>query len=124
MRQADLVPSSEWQPATFLERGVAVPFTTPPVAMARLRPADDRMPEQIVANASGADGKKAFPLCALSSFTTPSMHDRLLLDLPLALPTVSPGDIRREVRSAAQTGAAGHEPAKSAGMAVEREEHE
>lgn len=124
MHQPPLIPRSKWQPATFLERGVTVPFTTPLVAMARLRPTDGRMPELIVANPSGADGSYVFPLRALPDFTTPSVHDRLLLELLLDLPTVSPISIRRAVRSAAETGAAGREAAKSARMAAEREEHE
>jgi hypothetical protein len=124
MHQPPLISRSRWQPATFIERGVTVPFTTPLVAMARLRPADGRMPELIVANPSGAGGSYVFPLRALPDFTTPSMHDRLLLELLLALPAVSPGEIRRAVRSAAETGAAGREAAKSARMAAEREEHE
>ena len=123
MHQPPLIPRSKWQPATFLERGVTVPFTTPLVAMARLRP-DGGMPELIVANPSGADGNYVFPLRSLPDFTTPSMHDRLLLDLLLGLPTVSPGDIRRAVWRAAQTGAAGREAAESARTAAEREEHE
>lgn len=124
MHQAPLLPRGKWQPATFLERGVTVPFTTPLVAMARLRPGNRRTPELIVANPSGAEGHYVFPLSALPDFTTPSVHDRLLLDLLLGLPSVTPSDIRRAVRHAAQTGAAGREAAKAARLAGEREERE
>ena len=60
MHQPPLISRSKWQPATFIERGVTVPFTTPLVAMARLRPADGRMPELIVANPAGYDGVAMF----------------------------------------------------------------
>jgi hypothetical protein len=121
MQQQPLIPRSKWQPATFAERGVTVPFTTPAIAMARLRPIDGGAPELIVANPSGAEGNYVFPLRAVPDFTTPSMHDRLLLDLLLELPTITPGAIRRAAREAAATGAAGRGAAKSAKAAATRE---
>ncbi len=119
-----MIPRSKWQPATFAERGVTVPFTSPAVAMARLRPNDSGAGELIVANPSGGDGSYVFPLRALPDFTTPSMHDRLLLDLLLELPAVTPSDIRRAARAAASTGAAGRGAARSAKAAVRREAQE
>jgi len=92
--------------------------------MARLRPGDGRTPELIVANPSGANRHYVFPLGALPDFTTPPMHDRLLLEHLLGLPSVTPREIRRAVRSTAQTGAAGREAATSARVAGEREEQE
>lgn len=124
MQQPALIPRAKWQPATFAERGVTVPFTTPVIALARLRPSDNGQPEVIVANPSGADGSYVFPLRALKDFTTPSMHDRLLIDILLALPNISPSDIRRAARRAACTGAAGRNAAKSAKFATQREEQE
>ncbi len=124
MHQAPLIPRAKWQPATFLERGVTVPFTTPVVAMARLRAGDGRTPELIVANPSGADGHYVFPLRALPDFTTPSMHDRLLFQHLLGLPSVTPREIRRAVRRTAQAGAAGRKAATSARVADEREAQE
>jgi len=124
MQKPPLISRSKWQPATFLERGVTVPFTTPAIAMARLRPADNGAPELIVANPSGADGSYVFPLRALPDFTTPSMHDRLLFDLLVELPAISPSEIRRAARRAAATGAAGRSVAKSAKAAALRAEQE
>jgi hypothetical protein len=122
MEQPPLIPRAKWQPATFAERGVTVPFTTPVLAMARLRPGDGGQAEVIVANPSGADGSYVFPLKSLRDFTTPSMHDRLLIDILLELPAISPSDIRRAARRAATTGAAGRGAAKSAKAAAAREE--
>ena len=124
MQQPPLIPRAKWQPATFAERGVTVPFTTPVIAMARLRPGDGSQAEMIVANPSGADGSYVFPLKALKDFTTPSMHDRLLLDILLELPAISPSDIRQAARQAATTGAAGRGAAKSARAAAAREAQE
>jgi len=124
MPQPTLIPRAKWQPSTFAERGVTVPFTTPVIALARLRPSDNGQPEMIVANPSGADGSYVFPLRALKDFTTPSMHDRLLIDSLLQLPAISPSDIRRAARKAAGTGAAGRSAAKSAKAAAVREEQE
>lgn len=124
MQQPPLIPRAKWQPATFAERGVTVPFTTPVIALARVRPGDGGQAEMIVANPSGADGSYVFPLRALKDFTTPSMHDRLLLDILLELPAISPSDIRRAARQAAATGAAGRGAAKSAKAADAREAQE
>ncbi len=124
MQPPPMIPRSRWQPATFAERGVTVPFTTPAVAMARLRPTDAGGVELVVANPSGADGCYVFPLRAVSDFTTLSMHDRLLLELLLELPAITPSDIRRAARRVAATGAAGRPAAKSAKAAAIREEQE
>lgn len=124
MQKPPLIPRSKWQPATFLERGVTVPFTTPAIAMARLRPSDTGNPELIVANPSGADGSYVFPLRALPDFTTPSVHDRLLFDILIELPVITPSEIRSAARRAAATGAAGRGVAKSAKAAAIREEQE
>lgn len=124
MPQPTLIPRGKWQPATFAERGVTVPFTTPVLALARLRPGEGGQPEMIVANPSGADGSYVFPLRALKDFTTPSMHDRLLVDILSALPAISPSDIRRAARKAAVTGAAGRAAARSAKATAVREEQE
>ena len=124
MPQPTLIPRAKWQPSTFAERGVTVPFTTPVIALARLRPSDNGQPEMIVANPSGAEGSYVFPLRSLKDFTTPSMHDRLLVDILLELPAISPSDVRRAARDAARTGAAGRAAAKSAKAAAAREAQE
>lgn len=124
MQQPPMIQRSKWQPSTFAERGVTVPFTTPAVAMARLRPMATGAAELIVANPSGADGSYVFPLRALGDFTTLSMHDRLLLDLLLELPAIVPSEIRKAARTAASTGAAGRAVARSAEQAAVRETQE
>ena len=40
MEKPDATLIQSLKPASFLERGVAVPFTTPALAGARIRPAD------------------------------------------------------------------------------------
>src|ERR1700712_5461419 len=45
-----------YHPTTFLERGVAVPFTTPMLAGTRARPAEKQGLELVIPNPSGGRG--------------------------------------------------------------------
>ena len=54
--------SRRYEPATFLDRGVTVPFTTPMLMGARARPREDREGlEVIIANPSGTSGVYILP---------------------------------------------------------------
>jgi len=68
-----------YQPATFLDRGVTVPFTTPFLLGARIRPNESRAGlEVVIANPSGGRGFYVVPWPALPEICSPTLHDRRL----------------------------------------------
>ena len=85
-------------PRTFLEWGVAVPFTTPLLGSGRVRPGRRGRPEMILPNPSGGRGLYVFDLAAAPEVTSLTLHDRLLLERLLALPAVTPSEIRTAAR--------------------------
>ena len=103
-------------PRTFLEWGVAVPFTTPLLGSGRVRPGRRGRPEMILPNPSGGRGLYVFDLAAAPEVTSLTLHDRLLLERLLALPVVTPSEIRTAAQAVAIDGAAGR---KAARVAVE-----
>lgn len=103
-------------PRTFLDWGVAVPFTTPLLGSGRVRPGRRGRPEMILPNPSGGRGLYVFDLAAAPEVTSLSLHDRLLLERLLALPAATPSEIRRAAQEVAIEGAAGR---KAARVAVE-----
>ncbi|MCR0981401.1 hypothetical protein [Roseomonas populi] len=102
------------RPATFLERGVVVPFTTPMLLGSRVRPGARRGLEIAVPSPAGIRGFYVLPLRELSDICTPTLHDRLLLDLIERAPAVTPDAITEATRQVAQDGFAGQEAAMAA----------
>jgi hypothetical protein len=93
-------------PATLRERGVAVPFTSPSLAGARVRLLDHR-PELVLPNPAGARGVYLFPLASIAEYSAPTLHDvRLAERLAVAFP-MSPPIVRRAAQTTAAEGAAG-----------------
>lgn len=110
------------RPATFAEAGVAAPFTTPPIAQARLR-LDHRGRVEVVArNPTGADGNYVMPLGALREMFRLSIHDRALLEKIETLRPISPWTIRGVAQSIAIEGLCGPEAKEAAEQAVEADE--
>ena len=72
-------------PRTFLEWGVAVPFTTPLLSSGRVRPGRRGRPEMLMPNPSGGRGLYVFDLAAAPEVTSLTLHDRLLVERLLAL---------------------------------------
>lgn len=107
--------------ALLMERGAAVPFTTPILAGARIRPVKGGV-EVVVANPSGGRGAYVFDLRALPDFCSLTVHDRLLLDGLLAAGGVSPAVVRRVARQIARSGAAGREAARASTAALSEED--
>jgi hypothetical protein len=101
-------------PATFLERGVSVPFTTPYLLGARLRPAARGTAELIVANASGGAGVYITSWDGVQSLCSPSVHDRRLNGKFNSLPGISPNAMRRAALDVAAEGLAGRDAAAAA----------
>ena len=108
-------------PRTFLDWGVAVPFTTPLLTSGRVRPGRRGRPELLMPNPSGGRGLYVFDLAATPEVTALTLHDRLLLERLLELPAVSPSEIRKVARELAIEGAAGRRAAREATAAAEAE---
>ena len=97
-------------PRTFLEWGVAVPFTTPLLSSGRVRPGRRGRPEMLMPNPSGGRGLYVFDLAAAPEVTSLTLHDRLLVERLLELPAPSPSDIRKVAHEVAIEGAASTSP--------------
>ena len=110
-----------FHPATFLERGVAVPFTTPHLAGVRARPAERGGIEFIVPNPSGGRGVYILGWQGVCQICRPTVHDTRLNAHLAALPAVTPAALRHAAREVAGEGLAGREAqaAAAAGLAAE-----
>lgn len=106
-------------PRTFLEWGVAVPFTTPLLSSGRVRPGRRGRPEMLMPNPSGGRGLYVFDLAAAPEVTSLTLHDRLLVERLLELPAPSPSEIRKVAHEVAIEGAAGRRAAREASAAAE-----
>ena len=82
-----LPPIQTYRPATFLERGVAVPFTTPLLTGARARPGARSKVELVVRNPSGGRGYYIVPMCQRPRAVPPTVHDSRLNRLISSLPS-------------------------------------
>ena len=114
--------SPAFHPSTFLERGASVPFTTPMLAGARVRPADRLGLEVIVPNPAGGRGDYIVPWTGLRSLCRPTVHDAMLTDRIAALHSVSPANIRRAAWDIAAEGLAGRAAGAAASSAQASEE--
>jgi hypothetical protein len=114
--------TSNFKAGTFLERGVVVPFTTPMLVGARVRPADRKTLELLVANPSGAGGVYVMSWSGVSTIGTPTLHDQVLYEQAQALKVIAPAAIRRLTLDAARRGLAGRAAAAAAVAATAAEE--
>jgi len=106
-----------YQPTSFAERGVAVPFTTPLLAGARVRPAERTGTELVVPNPSGGRGVYILPWGSARQLCRPTVHDTRLFEHLGQLPALTPSAVRQAARSVAAQGLAGRE-AQAAGTAA------
>lgn len=114
--------SSAYQPATFLERGVTVPFTTPFLLGSRIRPTDTRAGlEVVIANPAGGRGFYVVPWAALPEVCAPTLHDRRLWQRLADQGAVSPSLVRETARAVAAEGLAGREAAAAVAAARGKE---
>lgn len=103
-----------YEPATFLDRGVALPFTTPMLLGARARPeADQSGLEVIIPNPSGGDGVYILPWAAIPQICTPTLHDRRLWHLLRSETVLTPRLVREATETAALEGLAGRQAASA-----------
>ncbi len=113
---------SDLQPATFLERGATVPFTSPLLQQGRLRLAAGKQREIVIRNPSGAPGWYVGPFEAAVEMARVTVHDRLVYKRIEATGAVSPLEIRQAVRAVAADGFAGQDAKAAAIAAIEAEE--
>ena len=109
----------EFVPATFVDRGVAIPFTTPGLEQTRLRLTDSEDLELLVQNLAGGRGAYIMAWDNVLEVMPVTLHDRLLMD---ALATVAPLDpyrVREVALSIAIEGAAGRSAAEIASQTME-----
>jgi len=105
---------TDFVPADFADRGVAVPFTTPLLAQARVRLDTTSRPEFILANLSGGKGRYIMPWSGLQELATVTLHDRALYER-LKPPVIRrPGGVRQAALQTAAKGFAGPRAAAAA----------
>lgn len=97
---------TQQQSATFLERGISLPFTTPMLVGARLRLGERNAMELVVKNPSGGAGFYVLPWAGLPDICSPTPHDRRLWELVSAEPMPSPASIGRAAGQVVQEGLA------------------
>jgi hypothetical protein len=94
-------------PATYRQRGVSVPFTTPLLFGARVRSAPENGPEILLPDLSGAAAICVVPVSSVPKAFRPTVHDTMLLERIAALPRIDPGSIRGAAWDVARAGLAG-----------------
>ena len=108
------------RPANFLERGLAVPFTAPALAGARVRLGGREADgfEVILPNPSGTRGIYIMPWSAARDAFRPSVHDHLLATAVGAMAEFTPAALRHAAQAVAAGGAAGRAARRAAEAAM------
>ena len=109
-------------PATFIERGASVPFTTPMLAAARVRQAPRRGLDLLVPNPSGGRGTYILPWTNMRALCRPTVHDCKLLERIVGLEAITPATVREAARHVAAQGFAGRAAASAAAAALAYEQ--
>ena len=116
------LPLTEFHhPATFAGRGVAVPFTTPLLAPARVRESRRSSIELVVPNPSGGRGVYIVQWGGTRSLCTPTVHDTLLFQHISRAPRIDPFSVRCAALEVARQGYAGRAAAAAAQAALDRD---
>ncbi len=115
-RASDRPASGTTEAATFRARGVAVPFTAPMLASARVRTADRGGVELILPNPSGGPGVFITDWSGAASLRGATMHDTLLFHRIVRLGAPDPRLVREAALSVAEEGYAGPAAADAARM--------
>lgn len=116
-------PIPSHQSATFGERGVSVPFTTPALAGARVRRDARHGLALLVPNPSGGRGIYVLPWSGVRDMCQPTLHDGMLHDAIAASKSepVAPSVVRAAARRVAADGAAGRPAHAAAVKAIQSE---
>ncbi len=110
-----------FEPATFMERGAAIPFTTPALLGARGRPGERGTFDFLVPNPAGGRGTYILGWDAIGQLCRPTVHDTRLGVRLAALAAITPSEIRRAARAVLAEGLAGR-AAKAAASAAEADD--
>jgi hypothetical protein len=108
------------QPVSFSERGIAVPFTTPALTLARVR-AEGCRREFVFPNPSGGRGSYVFPVAELKKLCQPTVHDLVLVQRLAQLTVLTPATVRLAAKQVAQEGLAGRAAAAAASSSLQAE---
>ncbi|MEQ8334437.1 hypothetical protein [Nisaea sp.] len=106
--------ATHFWPTSFKERGVAVPFTTPSVAMARVRNDERGRLELVISGLSGGRGVYVIGWSAVPETFKLTVYDRVLHEHINYIETVTPEEVRLAALRAAATGLAGDDAAEAA----------
>jgi len=117
-------PTSFFLPSTFEERGAVAPFTTPSLAMSRVRPDDRHGLVLMMPNMGGGDGAYVVPWGAVGDLVSMSVHDRALHETVLEDHAVTPDAMRVASLKVAKTGLAGPRAAAAAKSQLASEEEQ
>ena len=113
-------PDRAWRPHSFMDRGVAVPFTTPLLTGARAR-RGERGLEAVVPHPAGVRGVYIVAWSALEQYCSPTLHDLRLAQLISGGAPLVPPSIRRIARQVAAEGFAGRRVRAAAEAAIGRD---
>ena len=105
-------------PATFRTRGIAVPFTTPLLAGARIRDSSRTGVELVVPNPSGGRGVYILHWPGVCALCKPTVHDTLLFRRASRLRDIDTASIRAAALEVAIEGHAGREALTAAEIAA------
>lgn len=83
-----------YRPVTFLQRGVAMPFTTPYLLGGRIRPGEFGTPELVLANPAGDEGVYIMPWSSLPDLCILTLHDSALWSRTAELVQMAPRGAR------------------------------
>ncbi len=111
-----------WHPATFAERGVSAPFTSPQLLGARLRQGKRGGIEVVIPNPSGGRGAYVLDWNGVRQLLRPTMHDSAMHQRVLQAGEVSPAMVRAAARSVARDGLAGRAAREAAAAADDADE--
>ena len=107
---------------TWAERGIAVPFTTPALAQARMRRDEDsKRREFVLPNLSGGKGCYVMPWKSILGTMTTTLHDRVLFDLMQQHDVDDPIKMRHVVLEVAAKGLSGPRAARKAQEILDNE---
>lgn len=116
--------NTRYWPATFEERGVVVPFTTPMLAFARTRSDGNGGLEVIVPGLSGSSGVYIIGWSGVRDVFRMTVHDRAFHDMIETRKASTPRAMRRCAHEIAMTGLSGPDAIDAAERAVEQDENE
>jgi hypothetical protein len=116
--------NTKYWPATFEERGVVVPFTTPMLAFSRARGDGNDGLEIIVPGLSGGSGVYIIAWPSVRDVFRMTVHDRAFHDMIETRKATTPGQMRRCAHEIAITGLSGADGIDAAEKAIAQEENE